>query len=343
MLHRMSVRIKLKNKDRVMWLDGVRAFACIMVIVLHVSAQMVVKYKTMEPINWHIVNILDSLVRSCVPLFFMVSGFIFLSNKEIKIKNILRIIYCLVFYSLLAVVYMLAMNKYNPIDRLMDIFETPVFYHLWFFYSMLGCYVLFSFVKCRVSNNYVALFFLLAVFLIVNPVTYQAIGLMGVHVKSKFFIDGSFIYLFLYTIAGCLIGNANTRNLGVVVPLGVFLVSSIITAFLVYYTTSEAGRFNSAFYNNNSPFVFMAAVSMFVLIKNYYTEKEVGNIVIFIASLSLPIYGVHALMLDVLISMGLINETRPVITTVSVAFIVLLASAFVAYFIKKYDKKGLVS
>lgn len=339
----MSVRIKLKNKDRVMWLDGVRAFACIMVIVLHVSAQMVVKYKTMEPINWHIVNILDSLVRSCVPLFFMVSGFIFLSNKEIKIKNILRIIYCLVFYSLLAVVYMLAINKYNPIDRLMDIFETPVFYHLWFFYSMLGCYVLFSFVKCRVSNNYVALFFLLAVFLIVNPVTYQAIGLMGVHVKSKFFIDGSFIYLFLYAIAGCLIGNANTRNLGVVVPLGVFLVSSIITAFLVYYTTSEAGRFNSAFYNNNSPFVFMAAVSMYVLIKNYYAEKEVGNIVIFIASLSLPIYGVHALILDVLISMGLINETRPVITTVSVAFIVLLASAFVAYFIKKYDKKGLVS
>lgn len=343
MLHRMSVRIKLKNRDRVMWLDGVRAVACIMVIVLHVSAQMVVKYKTMESINWHIVNLLDSLVRSCVPLFFMVSGYIFLNNKEIKIKNMLRIVYCLAFYSLLAIAYMLATNKYNPLDRLRDVFETPVFYHLWFFYSMLGCYLLFSFVKCRFSDNHIALFLLLAVFLIVNPVTYQAIGLMGVHVKSKFFIDGSFIYLFLYAVAGCLIGNANTRNLGVVAPLGIFLASSIITALLVYYTTSEAGRFNSTFYNNNSPFVFMAAVSMYVLIKNFYAEKEVGSIVTFIASLSLPIYGVHALILDALISMGIVNETRPLITTVSVAFIVLLASAFVAYFIKKYDKKGLVS
>lgn len=332
-----------QKKERTVWIDAVRVVACLMVIVLHVSAQMVVKYKEMDRLDWQIVNVFDSLVRPCVPLFFMVSGYIFLNDKNIKIKNITRMVYCILFYSAIAVVYMLITNRYNPLERLSKILEFPVFYHLWFFYSLFGCYLLFYFLKYGGISGLKSMLFIVFIFVFLNPVTYQIISITGVYIKSRFFIDGSFVYLFLYSVAGAALGKMDTRRLGVISPFLVFVISSIFTSWLIYCHAGMLNKFNGTFYSNSSPVVFISSVSVFIAIKNFYTERKLNRLAAMVASLSLPIYGVHALILDAIISMGFINESRPVITTVSVVFIVLLVSSFVAYFIKKCDKKGFVS
>lgn len=73
-------------KERIIWLDNIRASACILVVILHTVSMYVIKFDK-NGIEWHTANIIDSISRICVPLFFMISGFIFMRKKEVKIKT----------------------------------------------------------------------------------------------------------------------------------------------------------------------------------------------------------------------------------------------------------------
>lgn len=63
-------------------IDYLRIFACFMVIILHVSAD---NWHTadVDSFEWAVFNFYDTAVRSCVPLFFMISGKLFLGRTEI--------------------------------------------------------------------------------------------------------------------------------------------------------------------------------------------------------------------------------------------------------------------
>ncbi|MFX4994063.1 acyltransferase family protein, partial [Acinetobacter baumannii] len=73
--------------------------ACCMVILLHTAAEYVLKSNNTD---WLIANVVDSFTRVCVPLFFMISGYLFFSNKTVKIKNFIKILTALTFYSFIA-------------------------------------------------------------------------------------------------------------------------------------------------------------------------------------------------------------------------------------------------
>ncbi len=53
-------------QNKIIWLENLRAIACIMVVVLHTAAIYVLKS---DGLYWEIGNIFDSFVRICVPIF----------------------------------------------------------------------------------------------------------------------------------------------------------------------------------------------------------------------------------------------------------------------------------
>lgn len=73
-----------KNIRRVEY-DLLRITACMMVVMLHVSAFYWTKLSP-NCTEWKVINLYDSFVRSSVPLFFLLSGVLFLS-KEVETKN----------------------------------------------------------------------------------------------------------------------------------------------------------------------------------------------------------------------------------------------------------------
>ena len=86
---------------RIYWLDLLRIISILSMILLHVAASFWYVSPS-NSYNWIIMNIYDSLVRFCVPVFLMISGALFLSQKEINIKklytkNILRLLISLIF------------------------------------------------------------------------------------------------------------------------------------------------------------------------------------------------------------------------------------------------------
>lgn len=97
----------MKDK-RVIYLEYLRVYAIIAVVIMHISAQNWYDFEG-QSLEWNIFNFYDSIVRWGVPIFVMISGSLFLS-KKIEIKNIYKknilkliIIYCLwsTFYAFL--------------------------------------------------------------------------------------------------------------------------------------------------------------------------------------------------------------------------------------------------
>src|SRR5471030_2661030 len=91
---------------RIHWIDNLRALACMMVIMIHTTTFYVTQGLEVGEYNWLLANVLNSASRVAVPLFFMISGFLFFGHRPAGKKQLLRMACCLLFYSLVALLYM---------------------------------------------------------------------------------------------------------------------------------------------------------------------------------------------------------------------------------------------
>ena len=94
-----------KLEERKMHLDYLRIIAILCPIIGHFIT-INSKNTSINSVHWLIANVIDNLLRWCIPVFVMISGALFLDqNKEINIKtlykkNILRLFIALIFWSL---------------------------------------------------------------------------------------------------------------------------------------------------------------------------------------------------------------------------------------------------
>ena len=74
------------SENRIEYFDGLRAFATIAVIMLHVCAANWYTWPVTVS-SWITCSFYDSVVRWCVPCFIMISGALFL-DKKINLKRL---------------------------------------------------------------------------------------------------------------------------------------------------------------------------------------------------------------------------------------------------------------
>ncbi len=129
------------------WIHGVKAIAIIMVVILHVSAPYHYQFNDMVLSSWNIVNIYEAIVRPCVPLFFMSSGFLLLrfdeSAIDFFIKRVNRVLLPLALWTALYVLWIMYYHNQRYVDfgGFFQMLFYPVSYHLWFMYAVIGCYL----------------------------------------------------------------------------------------------------------------------------------------------------------------------------------------------------------
>ena len=117
-------------KKRVIYFDILKAIAILFVILIHAVSE---HWDTLNVNSGSFVSLslLDSISRFCVPVYFMISGAIFLNDdKNITIKDILkkyipRILLIFIFWNM---AYSLIYNYIN--DRVIDFaFISKTFLH----------------------------------------------------------------------------------------------------------------------------------------------------------------------------------------------------------------------
>jgi len=340
------------EKNKSLWVDFIRVTAIFFVIVLHSSAPLLYEYNKLSAINWWAGNIYNSLVRMCVPLLFMLSGYLLLGKQEtLKVyftKRINKVLIPLIVWSIFYIFWKGYFYKSETTSfySFYSIIISPAFYHLWFLYALIGIYLYIPVLRILVQNSpkkilyyFIALWFIaVAAIPIFERVT--AIS-SNIDLRS---ISGYVGYL----VIGYLLGNVQTTKRQFNQALLVALVCLIITMSGTFFlTVQNNGEYDNYFNGYLSPNVILLSVSAFILLKYIFSRIVISEkhktILNILNSASFGIYLIHPMIMrhlrkgtfglswDVLKNNAIYSVPIMAILTFGIAFVITLLLRQIPY------------
>jgi len=329
--------------QKIGWIDNLRAVACLMVIMIHTTTWYVTTGMSVGEHSWDLSNLLNSASRVCVPIFFMISGYLFFGERSAERRHFLRIVLCLLFYSAVALVYVTLLTPINEAMSVKHLLQKPVFYHLWFFFAIIAIYLFSPLIQVKaVSARYLAIATLVLA-LLANPNTIDSSIARFHWLPINLYINGGTIYYLLYALLGRAIGTMDTQKRSVSwLAGGSFIACVALIAFGTKRQFAINGAFADTWYLYCGPAVFIAAVSLLVLFKNIMNHR-VNPFFALIARNSLPIYGFHALFIHFMRTHHLDNTDHPLIDIPLVFGVTLAGSLLLAIGLRRIDQRHLVS
>ena len=328
--------------NKIGWIDNLRAVACLMVVMIHATTAVLTTPDKVGSLAWDVANLLNALSRAAVPLFFMISGYLFFGERSANRKHFVRIGGCILFYSAVALAYIACFTHIGFWPSLRTLLQKPVFYHLWFFYAIVVVYLLSPLINVKpVSGRYLAAA-LLILAVLANP-NGDKLAVDGVHLLPvNLYIAGDTFYYLLYALAGRAIGMMDTGRRGVSLLAALGLVGSV--ALIIIDTRHQSlinGNLAATYYLYATPLVFIAAVSLLVWFKNCLAQP-VGWLAVF-SRHSLAIYGLHALIVNLLRHQGWDLDGYPLLDIFWVFGLALGLSLLLSVGLQKIDRRRLVS
>ncbi|EGT5710916.1 acyltransferase [Cronobacter dublinensis subsp. dublinensis] len=329
-------------QQKIHWIDNLRAIACLMVIMIHTTTWYITNPSLVSPLSWDFANLLNSASRVSVPLFFMISGYLFFGERSAGQRHFLRIALCLVFYSAVALAYITLLTPINAQLSLKLLLQKPIFYHLWFFFAIVVIYLLSPLISVKRIDGRTALGLIVLLGVVANPNT-VAQHLDGVQwLPVNLYINGDTFYYVLYGLMGRAIGMMETQQRPVSLLAGALLaVSTVSVASGTHQALASHGNFADTFYLYCGPLVLIAALSLLVLAKNTL-NRELAPLA-FIARYSLGIYGFHALIIHFMRTRHYELTAWPVLDIAWIFSVTLAGSLLLAALLQRIDRRRLVS
>lgn len=329
-------------------LDFLRIIMAVMVIVIHVSSVYFYVNDNMVKAtgDFTVANFYDSFVRVAVPIFVMMSGGFILSDKrnseyryfyektwkKIVIPSLMWTAFY-IFFQYILLFYDLS-GKIGKIDYIIPIKNTLLgspFYHLWYLYMSFGLYLVTP-ILIKIKNEigekkFMKMAFIMLIFAIptakysdlfwtVKFMVYIPYYILG-HSLKKFYREK---YSFTLFFAGWAISS-----------FLIFEITEIIVKKNLYQRTLY-------FYDNLSPLVIIAALSLYLMFLNI--KKEIKIDFSSFAEKTFNIYLIHAAILEVVIRVPKITYTlsksgSSIYVIPLLSILVLFLSYIVASLLKK--------
>ena len=298
-----------EKKPRVFWLDLIRATSIFLVIIIHVSSPLLNGWDDLSSFDWMAGNVYDSLARVCVPLLFMVSGYLLLSRQEsirsFYINRVRKVVLPLFIWS---VIYLLWRNDYssytffNAIKAIIfAILNQPAFYHLWFLYALLTIYLFVPILRIFVrSANEETLWYFVFIWFIFGPLLDLAQYFMGFEIA----VDLGFIVRYIgYFYLGYVLGRLNFSTWMVGSAVLVFIASVTLTVIATYLLSAEKGDYVDFYHVYLRPNIVFMSVSAFIGLKalgEKMAARPDSTLIKWIRAISdasFGIYLIHAMIL----------------------------------------------
>ena len=294
--------------NRIISFDVLRIIAAFTVVMLHVTSQRLIT--SFPSTEWDIRIVYDSFVRWCVPVFFMISGALFLNHgRKVSVgrlykKNVLHLIVIYFVWSLIYALYLAIVKcDYNVSQVLLRIIEGPV--HFWFLKILIGLYVTIPILRMITQNKRSEEYFLIVALItaFVLPMLFTFIGLynesyksfalyhynaFGIRIASGYvgyFVLGH--YLFTYRMSGL------AKKF--IYIMGLFSVLSVI--FLTHWYSHHINESSELFYDNLNVFTLFESMSVYLAIIGLKLPTKYNSLVYRLSNLSLGVYLSHFLVL----------------------------------------------
>jgi surface polysaccharide O-acyltransferase-like enzyme len=294
-------------QSRILALDLLRAAAAFAVVLLHCAAPLLTSYDDVGPSAWWTGNLYDSAVRWCVPAFVMLSGALLLGRQEslsvFWARRAKKVLVPLVFWSAVYALWAWARGKGLGWH---DLLREPAYFHLWFFYMILGLYVLTPILAVFVRGAAGPLLtYALAVWFVWASVLPMLEGIFGVDLPAVTADPTSPLHFAGYYLLGfALRDRAFAERRERAMAWLAVLVGFTGTALGTYQQTivSGAGAFDDTYYEYLSSNVVLMAVGVFALSPSttvWLATARRQKTVLALASAALGIYLVHVMVLEV--------------------------------------------
>lgn len=330
-------------QQKIYWIDNLRGIACLMVVMIHTTTWYITNPGSISMPNWEWANVLNSASRVSVPLFFMISGYLFFGERSAQPRHFLRIGLCLVFYSVLALLYIWLFTSINLELALRYLFQKPVFYHLWFFFAIVVIYLVSPLIQVRQVKPMMLLVLMAVTGIIANPNTVsQKIG--GVEwLPVNLYINGDTFYYVLYGVLGRAIGTLETQRRRLTwLCAALFAGAVLVISRGTHHELLARGNFADTWYLYCGPMVFIAAASLLVVVKNTLDKRPVPGLSL-ISRHSLAIYGFHAFILHALRTRGLELKAWPLLDIAWIFGATLTLSLLLSMGLQRIDRRRYVS
>lgn len=326
-------------KSRIYYLDFLRGFAIIMVVLLHCMSSYITVSEIYGSTSWYIYLVLNAITRTGVPIFIMISGYLILSSEkeegvwEFYKKRIPRLVIPLVAWNIIYLLYRYFIQGAQVDFKtvLTEFFNVGTYYHMWYLYTLAGIYLFAPFLKMIVkkcTTNQLGV--LVAVMVLRSSVI--------PHINTVFNLQ---IYMFepmvngylAFFVTGCFLGRLKvTKKL-----LAVFGVTGVCGfSASVYYShfESSSAYINLVFNYGSALCHFALAASVFVFAMYFCRDGFLYKIFGSISRVSLGIYLVHVLVLEQ-IQKYFMPTASPVVCTAYLFVVVFPVSYAVSYIISK--------
>lgn len=329
--------------QKINWIDNLRGIACLMVVMIHTTTWYITNAHSVTSFSWELSNVLNSASRVSVPLFFMISGYLFFGERSARPRHLVRIGLCLLFYSVIALIYIHFFTSISAGLSLRYILQKPVFYHLWFFFAIIVVYLLSPLIQVKKTNATMILGLMVLLGVIANPNTVpQVLG--GVKwMPVNLYVRGDTFYYVLYALLGRAIGMLETgkgRRGGL--AFGVFMLCIVSISLGTRNMLHINGNFADTFYVYCGPLVFIAAISLLVAVKNCLNTRPLPGLG-FISRHSLGIYGFHAFIIHFLRTNDYEITRYPVLDILWIFGVTLGGSLLLSMGLQRVDTHRLVS
>ncbi len=302
-----------KRSGRVDFADALRALATASIVFLHVSSPIAQNPGMYPSARWWIANVVYSLTRPSIAIFVMVSGFLLLSPiKEESIalffrKRFARIVVPFVVWG--AVYFFWKTHgeiSATACARLgKEFIEGPVYYHLWFIYTIVGIYlatpVFRVYVRHASRSNYL---YLVSTWFIGTCLYPLVSRFCGIAVGIPIMTAGGFLGTFLLGDFVRTLETTKRVRRWLVPVLTVCLAATALSGYAL--SGGKGAKYDSTFQEFLSVNVVIAAVSIFVLFKEIRFDMfkmkfpRAFSLITAVSSASFSVYLMHILVLEIL-------------------------------------------
>jgi surface polysaccharide O-acyltransferase-like enzyme len=355
-------KISSARPKRILYADLLRIVATLFVIVVHVTSGKVDTVPVTDQ-SWEFFNIIHGLSRWCVPVFFMLSGMVFLNpkftitTKTLFKKYIFRIICALVCWGILYGLFTLITASLTgessfTVSKLLLIPRSipfgPPYYHLWYLYAIIALYVFTPVLRILVAHMqrkhieyYLILFILLSIvipcvnhyLMLINPKYRISFGIPELNGYAGYFIAG---YYF------------SRYDLGPKLKNALYVTALLLSIAALYIISLQSGLDYKPvryLYGYNVPNVAFAAFAIFVgfksLFKNRSFNAVVSGAITYLSSLTFGIFLIHPMFLKILSINNIDAQSfTPVLSVPLLSLFLLFLSAVATGLLKKIPGFG---
>ncbi len=335
---------------RILSFDVLRIIAAFAVVMLHVSAG---RFENCFPsYEWEITNIYASIVRWGVPIFVMISGALFLNHdkkisiKKLYTKNLFRIIYIFIFWSLCyALCDSIINNSFNLLDIIRLTLKGPI--HLWFLKMLIGLYIAVPILRAVTQEKRLEEYFILIAILtaFIIPMLITAIGLFDEKVGESvqkyydvfririasdyvgFFVLGHYLYNYQ-------LSNVLKRFIFLMA-----LLSAILVILLTHWHSHYIGEPSEVFYHtSHNLFILFESMAIFLIINQMNVPLNYSSIIVRLSNLTLGVYLIHMLLYRMayyIFGINTLSSFNPYFFIPCYSLIIFAASCLVVFLLKK--------